>query len=198
MKSIFNLDNSSFRKLTKYRSFFKYYFRSTFPWWIRHISFQLETHLNLYVLLLLCSLSFMGFTSIVWPVYFATILRIIKVKIVQPLSKIFVKNFYARNVFSSQLAMESVSSFPGLIHSQMWPLSLFKLAKTYIMRHDPWFMLYANIFWYVFTFNSVLVIPKSLESDWTTLSIKCCIPNIGFIDISGHWNGLIIQLGWLF
>ena len=30
------------------------------------------------------------------------------------------------------------------------------------------------------------MIPKSLESDWAILSIKFCIPNIGFIDISGH------------
>ena len=50
-----------------------------------------------------------------------------------------------------------------------------------------------NTFEYLFTFKSVLMIPKSLESDWTILSIKFCIPNIGFIDISGHKNGFMKQ-----
>ena len=74
--------------------------------------------------------------------------------------------------------MELVSSFQDLNHHQMWPFS--KWRKNVI----------SDIFNQDITLKSELTIPKSLESDWTTLSIKCCIPNIGLIDISGLENGL--------
>jgi len=113
IKSIFNLDNSSFKKLTKQFGILKRLFRSIFPWWIHHKSFQLETRQSLYVLLLLYSLSFKGFTTM------KSVFWVLKGKNVQPFPKIFATNFYATTVFSSQLAMELVSFFLDLIHSQM-------------------------------------------------------------------------------